>query len=333
MSRLPDPSCWSGTRVLLTGHTGFKGAWMALWLSRLGARVHGFALAPPSAPSLYEEAAVGAVLEDEEIADIRAFDDDGPYDVVIHMAAQALVKRSLADPLETWEVNVGGTARLLDSKAARTASAVLVVTSDKCYRDVATGRPMREDDPLGGHDPYSASKAAQELVASSYRDTFGLPLASARAGNVIGGGDWAENRLVPDAIRAREAGETLLVRNPDSVRPWQHVLNPLCGYLLLCEELLRGHEVREGWNLGPEPGDEWPVSRVADALEVPWERTEDPDAGKEAPVLRLDSAKARERLGWAPVWGIEEGLRATIEWHDATDPRQACVDQIEAFSG
>jgi CDP-glucose 4,6-dehydratase len=332
MARLPDASVWQGRRVLLTGHTGFKGAWLALWLARLGAHVHGFAAAPPSAPSLYELADVTSVLDDEQIGDVRAFEDDGPYDVVIHMAAQALVRRSLVDPAETWEVNVGGTARVLASGAARSASAVLVVTSDKCYRDVASGHPM-----LGGHDPYSASKAAQELVASSFRDTFDLPLATARAGNVIGGGDWAVDRLVPDAFRAREAGRVLQVRNPDAVRPWQHVLNPLSGYLAICEDLLAGREgAASAWNLGPEREDEWPVWRVADALDVQWERVVDPQAGQEAPVLRLDSAKARSGLGWTPVWGIADGLRATAEWYGAADgaaPRERCIRQLEEFGG
>ena len=332
MTRLPDPAVWDGRRVLLTGHTGFKGAWLALWLARMGARVHGFAAAPATEPSLYSMASVAAVLEDESLGDVREFSDSSSYDVVMHLAAQAIVRRSLADPVETWEVNVGGTARVLASGAARGAAAVLVVTSDKCYRDVAQGRPMREEDPLGGHDPYSASKAAQELVAASFRETYGMPLATARAGNVIGGGDWAADRLVPDALRARDAGVVLQVRNPDAVRPWQHVLNPLCGYLVVCEDLLAGVDgAASAWNLGPAAGDEWPVSRVADALGVPWERVEDPQAGQEAPVLRLDSAKAHERLGWAPVWGIERGLEATVAWHDAGDARAACIEQIEAF--
>ena len=334
MTRLPDPTVWEGRSVLLTGHTGFKGAWMALWLARLGAHVHGFAAPPPSSPSLYSVADVASVLAGEEIGDVRSFADDGAYDVVIHMAAQALVRRSLADPAETWEINAGGTARVLASGAARGAGALLVVTSDKCYRDVAGGRAMREDDALGGHDPYSASKAAQELVAASFRSSFGMPLATARAGNVIGGGDWAADRLVPDALRARDAGDVLRLRNPEAVRPWQHVLNPLSGYLLICEDLLAGVPgAASAWNLGPEPADEWPVSKVAEALGVPWERVEDPQAALEAPVLRLDSSKAREGLGWAPVWGISRGLDATVEWEAAADPRGACEAQLADFSG
>src|SRR6266545_5778123 len=242
-----DATTWRGRRVALTGHTGFKGAWMALWLAELGASVHGFSGPPPSTPSLYEDARVAEVLDGEALADVR----DGAAvadalraaqpELVIHMAAQAIVRRSLVDPVETWGVNVVGTANVL-SALPDSVRAVVVVTSDKCYRDVESGRPMREDDPLGGKDPYSASKAAQELVAHAHRQTLlgdrGIALATARAGNVIGGGDWAADRLVPDIMRAALAGEPVVLRNPGAVRPWQHVLNPLSGYLVLAQRLL-----------------------------------------------------------------------------------------------
>jgi CDP-glucose 4,6-dehydratase len=331
----PDPAFWRGRRVLLTGHTGFKGAWLALWLSELGAQVHGLSAPPPSTPSLYEDARVREVLAGERIADLREAPALPDVEIVLHLAAQAIVRRSLADPAETWAVNVAGTANLLAALPA-SVRAVLVVTSDKCYRDVASGRPMREDDPLGGKDPYSASKAAQELVASSFRDTIlaerGVALATARAGNVFGGGDWAADRLIPDIMRAQLAGETVVIRNPHAVRPWQHVLNPLSGYLVLAERLAAG-EGAEAWNFGPDPDDERPVSWVVERLGVPAQVRPDPDAHKESPTLRLDSSKARERLGWRPGWDLEAGLAATSGWYRATsDPRERTLEQVRRFA-
>jgi CDP-glucose 4,6-dehydratase len=334
-----DPAFWSGRRVLLTGHTGFKGAWLALWLHSLGAEVHGFSAAPPSEPSLFALAGVEELIASSVIGDVRDAEAveravDGA-EIVLHLAAQAIVKRSLVDPVETWAVNVVGTANVLG--AARDAERVLVVTSDKCYRDVDSGRSMREDDPLGGKDPYSASKAAQELVARSYRDTLGVPLATARAGNVIGGGDWAADRLVPDLFRAAIAAEPLDIRSPQAVRPWQHVLNPLSGYLSLVEA-----GIAEPFNFGPEPDDERPVAWVVERLQERWsepiavEHRPDPDAVKEAAVLRLDSAKAREVLGWTPGWGLAEGLDATVRWYDGyrrgEDVRAMTLTQIEEFN-
>ena len=339
---------WAGRRVLLTGHTGFKGAWLALWLHALGAEVHGLSAPPPSSPSLYRLARVDEALASESIVDVR---EAGAVraavaavepEVVLHLAAQALVRRSLAEPVETFEVNVTGTANVLE--ASRGARAIVVVTSDKCYRDVESGRPMREDDPLGGKDPYSASKAAQELVAAAYRQTVleGAALATVRAGNVIGGGDWAQDRLVPDLFRAALAGQPLVIRNPHAVRPWQHVLNPLSGYLAVAERLVAG-EAAEAWNFGPDAGDELPVSAVVERLRARWPgelevRVEaDAAAGKEAATLRLDSAKARERLGWSPRWDLDAGLDATTEWYAAhgrgEDARSVTLGQIERFSG
>jgi CDP-glucose 4,6-dehydratase len=246
------------------------------------------------------------------------------------MAAQAIVRQSLVDPVGTWAINVVGTANLLQSLTGDEA-AVVVVTSDKCYRDIETGRPMTEDDPLGGKDPYSASKAAQELVARAHRDTFGGRIATARAGNVIGGGDWAKDRLIPDVMRAR--GDTVVLRNPDAVRPWQHVLNPLSGYLALAAALMRGDDVAEAWNFGPPADDALPVKEVVERLGVSYRVEPDPDAGKESVLLRLDSTKARERLGWTPAWDIEAGLKATAEWYaSATDPRQRTTEQIAEFA-
>ena len=336
---MADQAFWAGRRVLLTGHTGFKGAWLALWLHSLGAEVHGFSAPPPSEPSLFTLARVDELIASSTIGDVRDAEAvrraaEGA-DVVLHLAAQAIVRRSLAEPRETWEVNVVGTANVLDASTA--AERVLVVTSDKCYRDVESGRSMREDDPLGGKDPYSASKAAQELVARSYRDSLGLPVATARAGNVIGGGDWAADRLVPDLFRAALAGRPLSIRSPHAVRPWQHVLNPLSGYLRLVEAGADG-----AFNFGPDPDDERPVGWIVERLAERWSEPievrheEDPDAGKESAVLRLDSAKARDVLQWTPRWQLPVGMDATVRWYDGyrsgEDLRALSLQQIEEFS-
>jgi CDP-glucose 4,6-dehydratase len=331
-----DTAAWRGRRVLITGHTGFKGAWLALWLSELGAEVTGLSGPAPSAPSLYEQARVGDACAQEVIVDVRdramvaaAVEEMRP-EAVFHLAAQAIVRRSLADPVGTWETNVVGTANVLAELPAD-VRAVVVVTSDKCYRDIESGRAMTEDDPLGGKDPYSASKAAQELVAAAHRDSFGGPIATARAGNVIGGGDWGADRLVPDVFRA--GGGEVVLRNPDAVRPWQHVLNPLSGYLLLAERLMAGEDVAEAWNFGPPPEDALPVREVVERLGARYRVEDDPDAGRESVLLRLDSAKARERLGWAPRWDLEAGLAATRDWQaSSADPRERTLRQIRAFS-
>jgi CDP-glucose 4,6-dehydratase len=334
-----DP--WRGRRVLLTGHTGFKGAWLALWLARLGALVTGFA-GPPGEPSLFALGGVGRDVEDlrgdvRDAAAVRAAVERARPEVVLHLAAQALVRRSLADPAPTWEVNVLGTLNLLEAvRAAAPAAAVVVVTSDKCYRNDGGGRPFREDDPLGGHDPYSASKAAQELVAAAHRESYGLRIATARAGNVIGGGDWGADRIVPDFVRAAAAGEPLAIRSPGSVRPWQHVLNPLAGYLLLAQRLLEAEEFARAWNFGPSASEEWPVRALVEALAEQWTRPPElrlgGDGSGEAAVLRLDSSLARERLGWSPAWDLAEGLRATAEWHAAGDARAVSLAQLERFA-
>jgi len=332
---MPDADAWRGRRVLVTGHTGFKGAWLALWLNALGARVQGLSGPRPSDPTLYDQARVGELCDDEVHADVRDGDatraavERFQPEVVFHMAAQAIVRRSLVDPVETWATNVVGTANLLQALPP-SVEAVVVVTSDKCYRDIETGRAQTESDPLGGKDPYSASKAAQELVARAHRDTFGGPIATARAGNVIGGGDWAADRLIPDIIRA--GGEPVVLRNPDAVRPWQHVLNPLSGYLVLAEHLLAGEDVAEAFNFGPPADDALTVREVVDRLGTPYRIEPDPDAGKESVLLRLDSTKARERLGWTPGWDLETGLHATAEWYAAdNDPRERTLRQIGRF--
>ena len=349
-----EPSFWQGRRVLVTGHTGFKGAWLALWLAELGAEVHGFALDVPTQPSLFELARAGELVRDGrgDVRDPQAVDAAlaaARPEVVFHLAAQPLVRRSFADPRATYATNVMGTVNVLE--AVRTTGGVRVVvnvTSDKCYDNREQGRAFREDDPKGGHDPYSSSKGAAELVADAYRRSYfavdpdGPRLASARAGNVIGGGDWGEDRLVPDLLRGAQAGTPVAVRSPAAVRPWQHVLNPLSGYLLMAERLWDDAALAGGWNFGPDPQDAQPVAHVAERIAASWPgglRWE-PDPGPhphEARTLRLDSGKAREQLGWAPRLGLDAGIDATVAWHLAVaggaDAREVTLDQVRAFSG
>ena len=345
----PEPAFWRGRRVLVTGHTGFKGAWLVLWLRELGAAVTGFSLDPPTDPSLYAAARVGDGIDEmrgdvcEAAAVHRAF-QASRAEVVIHMAAQPLVRRSFRDPLGTYATNVMGTVHVLEAlRAAPDARAAVVVTSDKCYEPRADGAPCREDDRLGGRDPYSSSKACAELVTAAYRGSFPgvAATASGRAGNVIGGGDWAPHRLVPDAIRAALAGEELVVRNPDAVRPWQHVLGPLSGYLMLAERLWDDRSAASAWNFGPDRGDELPVRQVADRACELWGEglrwTASGDGGPpETAVLRLDSAKARQELGWRPAWDLDRALAATVDWHravrDRADAREVCAVQIADYA-
>ena len=343
---------WAGRRVFLTGHTGFKGSWLALWLHTLGSRVTGYALAPDE-PSLYVQARVGAVVDSIE-ADVR----DGAAlrralaatrpEVVVHLAAQAQVRQSYRAPVDTFATNVMGTVHLL--QAAREVGgvkAVLVVTSDKCYDNPGTAVPFTEDDRLGGHDPYSSSKACAELVAAAYRASFfagvaEVPaLATARAGNVIGGGDWATERLVPDLVRSFAAGVPARLRQPQAVRPWQHVLEPLRGYLVLAERLCTGGAaLAPAYNFGPALGDGRSVAWVADALArlwggaAAWQAEEGPQP-HEAARLQLDTARARRDLGWEPVLSLEEALGWTAAWHRewtaGADAQALTLAQIAAY--
>ena len=345
-----DPGFWRGKRVLVTGHTGFKGSWLALWLAELGADVSGYSISVPTEPSLFElarvEEEVRSVMGDVRDRDAlgAAFDESRP-EIVIHMAAQSLVRRSYRDPLETYETNVLGTVNVLEAVRARDDVRVVVnVTTDKVYENHESEAGYREDEPKGGHDPYSNSKACSELVTAAYRDSFfaggDTALASARAGNVIGGGDWGEDRLIPDLMRGLLSGRPTPIRNPDAVRPWQHVLNPLSGYLVLAERSWDSQDCAEAWNFGPDERDTLPVRAVIARLselwgdEIPWEH----DAGDhphETQALRLDSTKARERLGWAPGWDLDAALVSIADWYrgyrDGADPRDLVLQQIEAF--
>ena len=346
-----QPDFWRGRRVLLTGHTGFKGCWTLLWLQRLGAEVHGLALEPPSEPALWNS--VGRPLGDQSLGDIRdcervrhAFEAARP-EVVIHMAAQALVHSSYEDPDGTFDTNVLGLVRILDAARRSTSvRAVVNVTSDKCYENREQLWAYREDEAMGGSDPYSASKGCAELVTTSYRRSFfnkseGAQLASGRAGNVIGGGDWARDRLVPDCVRAFSAGEPVLIRNPLATRPWQHVLEPISGYLTLAQALIeKGAEVADGWNFGPSDDEAWTVARVVGALTGAWGEgarvEQDPKFhAKEAMLLRVDATKARVRLGWRPRLTTAEGLQWTMDWYKGVragqDPFDATHRQIDAY--
>lgn len=343
-----------GKSVFVTGHTGFKGSWLSLWLKRLGAEVTGYALPPDTQPNLFGLAGVEDVLARHHEGDIRdlarltaAMKAAAP-DLVFHLAAQPLVRRSYREPVATWEINVMGTLHLLEAvRSCPCVKGVIAITSDKCYENREWLWGYRESDPLGGHDPYSASKAGAELVVQSYRKSFfaaGGPLvASVRAGNVIGGGDFGEDRLIPDAARAVAVKQPLLLRNPQATRPWQHVLSALHGYLLLAEHLLAGDaSFAEPFNFGPDATGNLTVLEVLSRLQNYWpalawrvETVASSAAPHEARFLYLDSAKARRRLGWAPRWSLETGLKQTAIWYDAwvksADMVSVTQEQIEEY--
>lgn len=350
---LPDPQFWRGRRVLLTGHTGFKGSWLSLWLHRMGAKVHGLSLAPATDPSLFEVARVETALASSTIGDISDFQtvsatmQSAQPEVVLHLAAQPLVRLSYAEPVKTYATNVMGTVHVCEA-ARHTGSvrAIVCVTTDKCYENFEWPWAYRETDHMGGHDPYSSSKGCAELVASAYRRSFmadaGIGLATGRAGNVIGGGDWAADRLVPDALRAYANGQPLTVRYPKAVRPWQHVLEPLAGYLMLAERLAAGDPTAaEAWNFGPAENDARPVDWIVEALAQEWGDGASWSASSalklhEAGYLRLDVAKARQRLGWTPRWNLTRALRGIVGWHrqwlQGDDMQAACLVQIDEYN-
>lgn len=346
-----DPDFWRGRRVLLTGHTGFKGSWTSLWLQSMGAKLQGVALAPPTNPALFEVARVAEGM-DHRIADIRDYVavrslmDEFQPEVVLHMAAQPLVRLSYQQPVETYATNVMGTVHILEAaRHAGSVRAIVNITTDKCYENREWAWGYRENEPMGGHDPYSNSKGCAELVSSAYRQSFlasaGIAVATARAGNVIGGGDWALDRLIPDILGALQRGDDVTIRNPGATRPWQHVLEPLSGYLLLAQQLVQsGQRHAEAWNFGPNDDDARPVSRVVDMLcnawggDARWQLAGE-SGPHEATFLKLDISKAKSRLGWHPRWPLRRTLHEIIDWHRAwlrhEDMRAVCLRQIDAY--
>jgi CDP-glucose 4,6-dehydratase len=352
---------YRGSKVLLTGHTGFKGAWLTVWLTALGAEVTGLALRPPTDPSLFDDLRLASRCDDIEgdvrdIGTVEAAIQRAAPDYVFHLAAQAIVHEGFRRPLETFETNVIGTANVLEAIRRRgRPCAVVIVTSDKCYAVVGEAGPRHEDDPLGGADPYSASKAAAEILTAGLRSSFfppdrisahGVAVATARAGNVIGGGDWALDRIVPDAMRALQMRRAIPVRNPGHVRPWQHVLEPLSGYLLLGMRLSGdgGDRYCEAWNFGPPPDEERTVGELTEALirewgSGTWQAVDGSASHRETPVLRLDIAKACSRLAWRPRWDLATALGHSVEWYrarqDGVRPEglyALCLRQIEAYT-
>ena len=351
-----DQDFWQGKRVFLTGHTGFKGSWLSLWLTSLGATVKGYALNPPTTPSLFNEAKVDSLI-DSQIADIR--DQDVLYesmtkfnpDILIHMAAQPLVRYSYEAPIETYEVNVIGTAKVLEvARSCPNLKAIINITTDKCYENDGRSEGYKENDPMGGYDPYSSSKGCAELVASAYRNSFFNPakynehrvgLASARAGNVIGGGDWADDRLIPDILLAISDGRPVVIRSPNAIRPWQHVLEPLSGYLQLVQKLYEeGAAFAEGWNFGPNDEDAKPVQWIVEQLTEKWGedaswKSDNTDHPHEANYLKLDCSKAKMQLDWQPRWSLTHTLEMIIAWQRAymmkEDMKAKTLEQIGAY--
>jgi CDP-glucose 4,6-dehydratase len=343
-------SFWRGKRVLLTGHTGFKGSWLTLWLHRLGAEITGISLPPMTTPNLQAEAKVGAVCRSHfcDIRDVSAFAEllrAARPEIVFHLAAQPLVYAGYRAPLTTFETNIMGTAHVLEAlRALESARVAVMVTTDKVYRDGDPPRPQSEDDPLGGHDPYSASKAACEIVIASYRDSFlatqGMGVASARAGNVIGGGDWSQDRLIPDAVRAWQAGQALQVRRPEAIRPWQHVLEPLYGYLTLAHRVWERPALTGAYNFGPDSGEAVAVRDLVELARAAYGEGEvrygDASEGPhESAWLALDSEKARRLLGVSPVLTPVQAVQRTMAWyrahHNGADARALCDADISEF--
>ena len=349
---------WKGKRVLLTGHTGFKGSWLSLWLQSMGAQVVGYALAPPTNPSLFEVAEVAkgmtSVIGDiRDLGYLRKVFAEHQSEIVIHMAAQPLVRYSYAEPVETFSTNVMGTVNLLEViRGTGSVRSVVNVTTDKCYENREWVWGYRENEAMGGFDPYSSSKGCAELVTAAYRNSFFNPstfndkhataIASARAGNVIGGGDWADDRLIPDIMRAITAGKPVHIRNPHATRPWQHVLEPLSGYLVLAQKLYEdGATYAEGWNFGPNDEDAKPVQWIVENLTRIWGEgaswvLDGGDHPHEAHYLKLDCSKAKARLEWHPRWHLDEALSAIVEWHrayrDGKNMQAQMLRQISAYN-
>lgn len=352
MASTVNPAFWQGKKVFVTGHTGFKGSWLSLWLQSMGARVKGYALEPPTTPALFHETKVSSGMDSEtgDIRDLAAITDSmkafGP-DILIHMAAQPLVRWSYRDPVETYSTNVMGTVHVLEAaRQCPNLKAIVNVTTDKCYENREWVWGYREHEPMGGYDPYSNSKGCSELATAAYRNSFfNMPdsaaLASARAGNVIGGGDWAEDRLIPDILRAFEKKQPAVIRNPLAIRPWQHVLEPLSGYLMLAEKLYsEGKAYAEGWNFGPRDDDVKPVEWILDHMVECWGdgagwQLDHNSQPHEAQLLKLDISKATSSLKWQPRWSLAQTLDGIVEWHQSWlkqgDVRQLTLNQIAEY--
>ena len=356
LEMLVTGTTWNKRRVFVTGHTGFKGGWLSLWLSKMGAQVRGYALAPPTTPSFFETVRLGELADDVrgDVADkdrlCRAVQEFSP-EVVFHLAAQPLVRRSYADPLGTYATNVMGTAHVLEAiRATPSVRAVVVVTTDKCYENRGWIWGYREQDPLGGYDPYSSSKACAEILTAAYRRSFFSPesfdrhrvaIATARAGNVIGGGDWSEDRLLPDLIRGFLAATPVRIRYPQAVRPWQHVIEPLAGYLILAEHLLKGEmKFADAWNFGPSDDGAWSVCRIASAMAEKWGESaswvrDEVENVHESGFLKLDPSKARWQLDWISRLTMEEALTWVIDWvqqwRRGADMREESLRQIAMY--
>jgi len=348
-----SPEFWRDKRVFLTGHTGFKGGWMSIWLQDMGAIVKGFSLAPYTSPNLFEEARVAEGME-SEIGDIRSLEAVTASmlafnpDILFHMAAQPLVRLSYAEPVATYATNVMGTLHVLEAaRKCKNLKSIVAITTDKCYQNKEWAWGYRENEAMGGHDPYSSSKGCCELLIASYRNSFfstvDTPaLASVRAGNVIGGGDWSEDRLIPDILKAFEKAEAVVVRNPLSTRPWQHVLEPLSGYLVLAENLyIEGDSFAEAWNFGPKDEDCQSVERILNTMIKSWGESaswklDENNNPHEAGFLKLDCSKAKQKLGWEPKWNLEFTLNSIVNWHKAfrnkEDIKQACIKEIKLYS-
>jgi CDP-glucose 4,6-dehydratase len=346
-----DSNFWKNKRVLITGHTGFKGSWLSIWLHSLGAEIHGYALSPPTSPNLFQVAKVESCLKTNTIADIRDAKRLRELvakiepNIVFHLAAQPLVRQSYIDPIETYSTNIMGTVNLLESvRHSLSVKAVVNITTDKCYENQEWLWAYRENEAMGGYDPYSSSKGCSELITAAYRRSYfseaDVHVASARAGNVIGGGDWAQDRLIPDFIRALRNKKTLVIRSPNAIRPWQHVLEPLSGYIQLAEKLYsEGATYASAWNFGPAEDDAKPVSWIVEKLvtNIPnstWEIDKNPQP-HEANYLKLDSSKAKKLLNWHPRWRLDQALDQIISWDKAyqsnDDMYKICINQINDY--
>lgn len=346
-----DHAFWHGKRVLITGHTGFKGGWLAIWLNRLGCKVTGLSLASATQPALFELANISEICENYlvDIRDahkIKSIFDQAKPEIVFHLAAQALVREGYKDPLETFSTNTMGTANVLESlRHCSSVKAAVMVTTDKVYRNHERLEPYKEQDSLGGYDPYSASKAASELIIDSYRKSYmtelGIHIASARAGNVIGGGDWATDRLLPDAMRAWRCKRGLDIRNPDSIRPWQHVLEPLRAYIILAQQLTANTDLTCAYNFGPDFEEAASVRQVIELAQSTWGDHTDVSWGQselgmqEAGILRLDTSKSQNELGIKPVWDINQAVERTVRWYkklnQGVDAQNLCDSDINDF--